>query len=76
MARLAGLAPVEVGLDVRLGEFEARRAAVNDTDIGGAVGFAGGGDGKELSDAISRHMAMLPGIPGSNKFRAVVAEFF
>ena len=76
MARLAGLAPVEVGLDVRLGEFEARRAAVNDTDIGGAVGFAGGGDGKELSDGISRHMAMLPVIPDPNKFRAACGGVF
>ena len=47
---LAGPAPVQIGLDVRLGELEARRAAVHDHTHAAAVGFAPRRDAEQLPE--------------------------
>ena len=48
--RLAGPAAVQVRLNIRLCQAQARRAAVNDHAHAAAVGFAPGGDAKKLSE--------------------------
>ena len=48
-AGLAGAAAVEVGLDVRLRQGDARRAAVEDDADAASVGFAPGGDAEKAA---------------------------
>ena len=52
-ARRAGLAPVEVPLQVARGQCEAGRTAVDNTSQGRAVAFAKAGDGEKLSKCIT-----------------------
>ena len=51
---LAGPAAVQVALDVRLGQRDARRAAIDDHADAAAVGFAPRGDAEELAQ-LARH---------------------
>ena len=60
MAAGARAAPVQVALDVRLGQLHARRAAVNHTPDRRAVGFAKVGDRKKLSKGVSAHAGDYP----------------
>ena len=60
MAAGARAAPVQVALDVRLGQLHARRAAVNHTPDCRAVGFAKVGDRKKLSKGVSAHAGDYP----------------
>ncbi len=55
VARSAGLAAVEIGLDVLGRQRHARRAAVDDGTDGRAVRLAEGGDGKQQAQGIARH---------------------
>ena len=55
MARGAGLAPVEVGLDIGFAQLHARRATIDDAADGRAVRFAEGGDGEQGAESVSRH---------------------
>jgi hypothetical protein len=50
MARLAGLAAVEVMLQIGFGQFHPRRAAVDDRDQRRTVRLAGGGYGEQLAN--------------------------
>src|SRR5262249_61189207 len=73
---LAGAAPVEIGLDVDLGEGETRRTAVHHGADGGSVGLAPGGHAEELAEAVahadsedsrrSRRQPTCPGSPSSS----------
>ena len=51
-ARLAGLAPVQFGLDVGELEPDARRATVDHAAKRRAVAFAPGGDAEEMAEAV------------------------
>ena len=55
MARGAGLAAVEIVLDVGLGERHAGRAAVDHAADGGAVRFAEHGDTEQFAECAARH---------------------
>ena len=48
-------AAVEPGLDVRFGERDARRAAVDDAAERRPVALAPGGDAEEMAEAVVRH---------------------
>ena len=48
----------KIGLDVRLGEFQARRAAVHNHTHAAAVGFAPRRDAEQLSEAAC-HAGMM-----------------
>ena len=60
-AGLAGAAAVEVGLDVRLSEGEARRAAVHDDAHARAVRLAPSGDAEELAEGVAHSWRMREG---------------
>ena len=51
----AGLAPVEVALQVPGGQFQPRGAPIDDGDQRRAVAFACGGDGEELAVGVAGH---------------------
>ena len=55
MARGAGFAPVEFGLDGGFVQRDARRSAIENAANGRAVAFAVGGEDEVLSDAVSAH---------------------
>jgi hypothetical protein len=54
-ARLAGAAAIEKGLDVRLGQVEARRAAVNDGTDSWTVRLAPGGEAEDVAEVVEGH---------------------
>ncbi len=54
-ARLAGLAAVEIGLDLRFRQRNARRAAVDDAADCGPVALAPGGDTEKVAEAVVGH---------------------
>src|SRR5438128_8203681 len=56
MARGAGLAPVELALNVGGGELHAGRATIDDTTDGGTVRFAEGSDAKKFAEGIAGHV--------------------
>ena len=56
---LSGPAPVQIGLNVRLGEPEARRAAVHDHTHATAVGFAPRRDAEQLPEGACHAGIML-----------------
>ena len=58
-ARLAGAAAVEPGLDVGLGQRDARRAAVDHAADRRPVAFAPGGDAEQMAEAVMRHRRMV-----------------
>ena len=60
-ARLTRAAAVEPGLDVRLRQSDARRAAIDHTADGGPVALAPGGDTEQVAEAVVRH-AVSPSI--------------
>ncbi len=66
MARGAGLAPVQVALQVLGGQFQARRTAVHDAAQGRPVTLTEAGDRKEFSECVSRHGGYCS---GSRRFR-------
>ena len=53
--RLTGTALVEPGLQIRLGERNPRRAAIDDAANGRPVAFAPGGDAEQMPERIMRH---------------------
>ena len=55
VARGAGFAPVEFGLDGGFVQRDARRSAIENAADGRAVAFAVGGEDEVLSDAVSAH---------------------
>ncbi len=55
VARGAGLAAVQLDLDVGCAQLHSRRATVDDAADGRAVRFAERGDGKERAESVSRH---------------------
>jgi hypothetical protein len=55
VARLARTALVEIGLDLRLFDRDARRAAVNHAADRRPVALAPGGDAEEMAEAVVRH---------------------
>src|SRR3990170_4117069 len=55
VARLAGLALVEIGLDLGLGDGDAGRAAVHHAADRRPVALAPGGDAEEMTETIVRH---------------------
>ena len=55
--RLAGPAVVEPGLDVGLGERDARRAAIDHAAHRRPVAFAPGGDAEQMAEGVVRHGA-------------------
>src|SRR5690606_41726650 len=57
VARTAGTAPLQVGLDVGRCEFESGRAAVDDAAHRGAVALAEGGHRKQEAEAVPGHQA-------------------
>ena len=54
-ARLAGLALVEIGLDVGDVELDAGRAAIDHAADRRPVAFAPGGDAEEMAETVVRH---------------------
>ena len=54
-ARLAGTAPVEGLLDVRAGQFQPRRAPVDDAAEGRTVALAEGRDAKQMTERVVGH---------------------
>ncbi|MEY9359212.1 hypothetical protein ABH994_001933 [Bradyrhizobium yuanmingense] len=54
-ARLAGTAPVEIPLDVGLGERDHRRAAVNHTADRHPMALAEGGDAEHVAEGVEGH---------------------
>ncbi len=59
----AGLAPVQVSLQVLQGQLQTRRAAVDDGDQRRAVTFTSSGDGEQLAVCVAGHA----GAPRSTK---------
>ena len=59
MPRLAGFTPVEVVLQIFLGQRQPRRTAVDDTANGAAVAFAERGHYERFAEAVSRHQVVL-----------------
>ncbi len=55
MARGAGLAAVEIGLDVAFGERHSRRATVDDAADRGTMRLAEVGDGEERAERVAGH---------------------
>jgi hypothetical protein len=53
VAGFAGLAPVQVRLQIGFRKFKSRRAAVNNAQIPRPVALAAGGDGKQLAEGIT-----------------------
>jgi hypothetical protein len=51
----AGLAPVEVVLQVGQGNFQARRASIDNGDQRRTMAFASGGDSEQLAVGIAGH---------------------
>ena len=69
--RLPRTAAIQIGLNVRLDQTEARGAAIDDDADTAAVGFPPGGDAKQLSERIShrgilkfKHQRSKSKIPG------------
>ena len=58
---LAGLAAIQFGLHVGFGQFEARRAAVNDAAKAGPVGFAKSGQAQGAPKGVTGHHAPRAG---------------
>ena len=56
IARGAGLAPVQLQLDVFRADFQSRRATIDDTAQGRTVAFAKGGNAKQLAKSVAGHM--------------------
>ena len=54
-ARLAGAAPIEPGLDVGLGQRQARRAAIDHAADRRAVALAPGGDAEQVAEGVVGH---------------------
>jgi hypothetical protein len=50
---LAGASPVQIRLDIGLAQFDSRRAAVDDHAYAAPVGFAPGGDAKEMPERVA-----------------------
>src|SRR5262245_35975558 len=61
-ARLAGPPLVEVGLDVRLGQRDARRATVDHATDRGPMAFAEGRDPEEVAESVERHRVPLDAV--------------
>ncbi len=53
--RLAGPAAVQPGLDIGLGQRNARRAAIDDAADRRPVALAPGGDAEQMAEAVVRH---------------------
>ena len=54
-ARLAGTAAVELALNLRFGERQSRRSAVDHAAERGTMALAEGGDPKQMAEAVVRH---------------------
>ncbi len=55
VARSARLAPVQIALDVGLGELQSRRTTVDDGAQSESVALAESGDGEQFAVGVSRH---------------------
>ncbi len=74
----AGAAPVQVGLDVGLGQRHAGRAAVDDAADGRAMAFAEVGDAEQFAEGAAGHglesqarrEPMVPSVPRGGRFAA------
>jgi len=60
--RLAGSPLVEIGLDVRLGQRDARRATVDHATDGGPMAFAEGRDPEQVPESVERHGVALDAV--------------
>jgi len=49
---LARPAPVKIRLDIRLGQFDARRAAIHDDAHAASMRFAPGGDAEKVAKGV------------------------
>ena len=67
MARLTGLAAVEIGLNIGFGKRHAGRATVDDGNIGRAVRLPRRGDGEKFTYGVPGHAGMLPANRLANK---------
>ncbi|MNM90423.1 hypothetical protein D3C81_1026830 [compost metagenome] len=67
----AGLAPVEVMLQIGQGDLQARRASIDNGDQRRAMAFASGGDSEQLAVGIAGHgrSASLPEVNESGSIR-------
>ena len=66
--RLARAAAVEPGLDVGLGEADARRAAIHHRADGGTMALAPGGDAEEMAEAVEAHGSPATAMSGAAGF--------
>jgi hypothetical protein len=64
VARLAGLALVEIGLDVGNLDLNTRRAAIDHAANCRPVAFAPGGDAEQMAETVVRHGFLLSARPG------------
>ncbi|MNZ52926.1 hypothetical protein D3C78_707900 [compost metagenome] len=67
----AGLAPVEVVLQVGQGNFQARRTAVDNGDQRRTMAFASGGDSEQLAVGIAGHAGRSANQPDLNKAASI-----
>ena len=74
MPRSAGLAPIQIGLNILGGQRHSRRTAVNDATNGRPVRFTKRGDREEMTEGVSRHLAILE-VQRRNRIRRCVVSY-